>query len=185
VAQEPRLLRPANYPSDVPGKGMGVYETANGCRIAVVSVLGRTFMEAVDCPFQAADAALSEIAEATPVIVFDVHAEATSEKTSLAWHLDGRASAVIGTHTHVQTSDERVLPNGTAYITDVGMTGVVNSVLGLDCSSVIERFRTCVTHEFKLAEGTAALHAVSLDIDEATGRARCVTRLVVSESVDS
>jgi metallophosphoesterase (TIGR00282 family) len=181
VAEEPRLIRPANYPPGVPGNGWGVFPTSNGSKVAVVSLLGRTFMDAIDCPFRAADRVLNEIAEQTKAIVFDVHAEATSEKNAVGWYLDGRASAVIGTHTHVQTSDERVLPNGTAYITDVGMTGVADSVLGLDRSVVIERFKTSVLHKFALADGDSTLHAVCVEIDEVTGRALSLTRVSVPE----
>jgi metallophosphoesterase (TIGR00282 family) len=179
VVEEPRLIRPANYPPGVPGSGWGVFEASNGSLVAVASLLGRTFMDAIDCPFRAADQVLDDISNQTKAIIFDVHAEATSEKNAMGWYLDGRASAVIGTHTHVATSDERVLPNGTAYITDVGMTGVTDSVLGLDRSVVIERFKTSVLRKFAMADGDATLRAVCVEIDESTGQALSVMRISV------
>lgn len=182
VNEEPRVLRPANYPPGVPGRGWGVFSTGTGEKAAVVSLLGRTFMTPVDCPFRAADAILAEIDGETPIVVVDIHAEATSEKLALAWHLEGRASAVLGTHTHVQTSDERVMPAGTAYITDAGMTGVVESVLGLEKTSVVERFMTQVMGRFVLAEGEATLQGAIVEVDSATGRALSIERVSVRES---
>lgn len=184
VKDEPRLLRPANYPPGVPGNGWGVFETSKGGSLAVVSLMGRTYMDAIDCPFRTADRVIDEI-PAGVGLIFDMHAEATSEKKAMGWYLDGRAAAVVGTHTHVQTSDEVVLPKGTAYITDAGMTGVVESVLGLDREIVVERFKTSLLRKFTLADGPAALDAVLLDIDEVTCLARSITRVTASESVDS
>jgi len=181
LAEEPRILRPANYPPGVLGYGWGIFETAAGERIAVISLLGRTFMDAVDCPFRAADAALADIGDRAKIVIVDVHAEATSEKVAMGWHLNGRVSAVIGTHTHVQTSDQRVLPDGTAYITDVGMTGVRDSVLGLPPAAVIERFVTKVPGKFELAEGPVSLHAVVIEVDADTGRAMSIERIEETE----
>lgn len=182
VAHEPRILRPANFPPGVPGSGCGVFSAEDGTQVGAVNLVGRTFMDAMDCPFRAADAALAELEGQTRVTVFDMHAEATSEKVAMGWYLDGRASAVVGTHTHVQTSDERVLPAGTAYITDVGMTGVVDSVLGMDTNAVIEKFKLKIPTKFALAEGRAALQSVLLEIDSETGLAERIQRVNVRES---
>ena len=174
--EEPRILRPANYPPGVLGYGWGIYETARNERIAVISLMGRTYMDAVDCPFRAADAALSEIGDRAKIIIVDMHAEATSEKVAMGWYLNGRVSAVLGTHTHIQTSDQRVLPDKTAYITDVGMTGVLDSVLGLSASAVIERYITKVPNKFELAEGPVCLHGVVVEVDD-MGRAISIERV--------
>ncbi len=174
--EEPRILRPANYPPGVLGYGWGIYETTSGERIAVISLMGRTYMDAVDCPFRAADAALSEIGDRAKIIIVDMHAEATSEKVAMGWYLNGRVSAVLGTHTHIQTSDQRVLPDKTAYITDVGMTGVLDSVLGLSASAVIERYITKVPNKFELAEGPVCLHGVVVEVDD-MGRAISIERV--------
>ena len=181
LAEEPRVLRPANYPPGAPGSGWGIYEATSGEIIGVVSLMGRTFMNPIDCPFRCADAVLDEIGGRAKVIIVDMHAEATSEKIAMGWHLDGRVSAVIGTHTHVQTSDERVLPGGTAYITDIGMTGVADSVLGLPPAAVINRFLTQVPGKFELAEGPVCLHAALIEVDADTGRATSIERVEEAE----
>ena len=181
VAREPRLLRPANYPSGAPGSGWGVFECGRS-RIGVANLLGRVFMEPLDCPFAAAETIINDLREKADAIVLDMHAEATSEKVAMGWRLDGRASAVIGTHTHVQTSDERVLPRGTAYITDAGMTGVVDSVLGMDVDVVLAKFTTGLPGKFALAKGECALQGVVLDIDDTTGLAAGIERINVRES---
>lgn len=176
---EPRLLRPLNYPPGTPGRGAMVAAARTGQRVAVVNVQGRVFMPVpVDDPFRAARAELDQLREQTPVIIVDIHAEATSEKVAMGWYLDGRASAVIGTHTHVQTADERVLPQGTAYITDVGMTGPRDGVLGMDRERIVERFLSSLPVRFEVASGTAQLNAVAMDIDEGTGRARSIERIL-------
>jgi len=179
--EEPRILRPANYPPGVPGRGWGVFTSSTGKRVYVASLMGRTFMNPIDCPFRMADGIIDEIAGDSRVLIVDIHAEATSEKVALGWYLDGRASAVVGTHTHVQTSDERMLPNGTACITDAGMTGVHESVLGMDVKSVMERFKTQVMGKFTLAEGPARLQGVVVEVDTQTGRATSIERLDISE----
>lgn len=167
------LLRPANYPA-APGRG---YLIQDG--VMVLNLMGRLFMPALDCPFRTASQILAaaEAAGAPPVIIVDFHAEATSEKQSLGWYLDGRVSAVIGTHTHVGTVDARILPKGTAYLTDVGMTGPVNSVIGSDANAVIDRFLTGMPQRAAVAAGPALLNAALLDIDAATGRAISIQRI--------
>ena len=181
IESEPRVLRPANYPPGAPGRGWGVFQATTGDSVAVANLVGRTFMAPLDCPFRAADAITNEIGGAARALIVDVHAEATSEKVAMGRRLDGRASAVVGTHTHVQTSDEVILPGGTAYITDAGMTGVRDSVLGLDKDTVISRFMTGVSGKFTLAEGPATLQGVLIDVDPRTGRAVAIERVSVGE----
>jgi metallophosphoesterase (TIGR00282 family) len=176
LQNESRVLRPCNYPPGAPGLGSAVYETASGM-LGVLVVQGRVFMEAVDDPFRAADTELAELGRAARTVVVDVHAEATSEKEALAWHLAGRVAAVVGTHTHVQTADERILDGGTAYITDVGMTGPVNSIIGMRRDTVMKRFVTGLPSRFEVADGQAALSAVLMELDEAKGRAVAIERL--------
>jgi metallophosphoesterase (TIGR00282 family) len=171
------LLRPANFPAGVPGRGVGVYEATNGCRIAVANLCGRVFMQPLDCPFAWADRELEVLRAEADVVVIDLHAEATSEKQAFAWYVDGRVSAVIGTHTHVQTADERILPGGTAYITDCGMTGPVDSVIGTERAAVIQRFRTQMPKKFAPADGPVEIQGVVVSLDEATGRAVSIRRL--------
>ena len=175
--EEPRLLRPANFPPQDPGRGFAVYPIADGTPVGVLNLQGRTYMEAIDCPFRVGAAAVRELAQQTPVILVDMHAEATSEKLAMAYMLDGQVSAVIGTHTHVATCDARVSPQGTAYITDVGMTGPVDSILGVQPELVIERFLTRMPNRFEVASGAAVLQAVLLDIDPLSGRAGSISRL--------
>src|SRR5207248_4447097 len=172
-----RVLRPANYPSDMPG--WGVYEgRKNDVPYAVVNLQGRVFMPANDDPFRVADKLLKELK--AKVIFVDVHAEATSEKQSLGWYLDGRVTALVGTHTHIPTADERVLPGGTAYITDVGMTGPYESVIGVQKELIIARFLNNMPARFEPATGDVRLCAVIVDCDEPTGRARTIERLMMS-----
>ena len=170
------VARPLNYPPGVPGQGSFLLDVG-GVPVAVASVIGRVFMDAFACPFTAAREALDRLREHTPVIIVDFHAEATSEKVALGWHLDGHCSAVLGTHTHVQTADERILPGGTAYITDAGMTGPVDSVIGIERDRAIGKFLTGMPSEFKVAKGPARLCGVVVDVDEATGRARGIERI--------
>jgi metallophosphoesterase (TIGR00282 family) len=175
---ECRLLRPANYPPGAPGKGWGVYSSAAG-PVGVVALQGRTFMEQVDDPFRAIDGILEELAKKTRVIVIDFHAEATSEKQAFGWYVDGRVSAVIGTHTHVQTADERILSGGTAYLTDVGMTGPMDSIIGMRRDIVIPKFTSGLPARFEVADEEAQLCAVLIEIDPATGHAEAIRRLQV------
>jgi metallophosphoesterase (TIGR00282 family) len=177
LEREPRALRPHNYP-DAPGRGVGVFALPDGRAYAVINLIGRTFMEPVENPFLAVERALDEVRDRARVVLVDMHAEASSEKRAMGWHLDGRVSAVWGTHTHVPTADEEILPAGTAYVTDLGMTGPYASVIGLEPASSIKRFRTNRPTAYRLAEGNPQLRAIVLDIDDATGRARSIDRLV-------
>lgn len=177
IAGEPRLLRPANLPPGCPGRGWTTVETAGG-PVTVINLLGRVFMPVhPDCPFRAADAALSSLPPNHGPVIVDLHAEATSEKIALGWHLDGRVSAVVGTHTHVQTSDETVLPKGTAYLTDLGMTGPKQSVLGRDVQSVLRKFLTTMPGRFEIASGDVVLEGAVVEILRASGRAVGIRRL--------
>jgi metallophosphoesterase (TIGR00282 family) len=177
LAKESRVLRPANYPPGSPGRGYGVFKTPGGTLVGIANLNGRIFMEPLDDPFRAADDIIAHLRAITPVIFFDFHAEATSEKAAFGWHCDGRVSAVVGTHTHVQTADERVLPGGTAYITDAGMCGPEDSVIGMDVETVVLRFRTQMPHRFKVAQGPARLCGVLVEVDERTGRATRIERI--------
>lgn len=181
VKTEPRVIRPANYPPGVPGRGWGVFDAVTRDKVAVVNLLGRTFMTPMDCPFRSADSVLSENAGVTKTVLVDMHAEATSEKKAMGYYLDGRVTAVVGTHTHVQTSDECVLPGGTAYITDAGMTGVHESVLGLDKDIVISRFLTQLSSKFELAQGSARVQGVLIALEPSTGRAESIQRVDEAE----
>jgi hypothetical protein len=160
-----RLLRPANYPAGTPGRGLTIIETAAGESAAVLNLEGRIFMNPLDCPFRVADRELASLPPEVKVILIDMHAEATSEKLALAWYLDGRASAVIGTHTHVQTADERLLPGGLGYLTDAGMTGPSDGVIGMDRQVIIDRFLSQLPQKFKVAGHNIQLQGIVLDID--------------------
>jgi len=177
INQEEKILRPANYPGGAPGRGFGIFKTKNGLKVGVVNVLGRVFMEALDCPFRSSRQAQEALSKDTPIIIVDIHAEATSEKVALGWYLDGKVSAVLGTHTHIQTADERILPGGSAYISDVGMTGPLDSVIGRRIEDVLERFITSIPTRFEVAGENIQLQGVVLDIDEQTGKARSITRI--------
>lgn len=178
IAHEPRLLRPANFASSAPGRGAGIFRAAGGINIGVMQVQGRLFMQNSDCPFAAADRELEQMKGKIDFVLVDTHAEASSEKQGLGFYLDGRVAAVVGTHTHVQTADERILPKGTAYITDLGMSGPYNSVIGLDKDVAIRKWVTQVPMEqFKVGEGDARLCGVIVDVNESTGLARSITRI--------
>jgi metallophosphoesterase (TIGR00282 family) len=176
-----RVLRPLNYPSPAPGRGSCIVTARNGTKVCVLNLMGRVFMPALDDPFRAADEFLDALPDPKPPVVVDFHAEATSEKIALAWYLDGRVAAVLGTHTHVQTADERVLPRGTAAITDVGMTGPFDSVIGVEKEDVLERFLTQRPRRLRTAEGDPRLNAVLLTISPATGRAESIARIALGE----
>ncbi|MGE4552931.1 MAG: TIGR00282 family metallophosphoesterase [Desulfovibrionaceae bacterium] len=181
---EPRLLRPANLPPGVPGAGLRVLRRPGLAPLAVLNLQGRTFMPEADCPFRAADAILAALAERDPdvrCIVVDLHAEATSEKQALGWHLDGRVSAVLGTHTHVQTNDARLLPGGAAYVTDLGMCGPRDGCLGMKRAGVLRRFLTGLPERFEPASGPCVLQGACFELDESTGRA--VSVALVHEEV--
>ncbi len=182
IIHEPRLLRPQNYPADVPGCGWYVARTAAGDQVGVANVMGNVFMHpTLDCPFQCVDALLAQRPDDLKIVLVDFHAETTSEKMAMGWHLDGRVSAIVGTHTHVQTADERILPAGTAYISDVGMTGCYDSIIGMDKHKVLKRFVQKLPERFEAAEGPATLCAVVIDIDERTGKSRSIKRIALSE----
>ena len=180
MAEEPRLLRPANYPEGNPGRGVHVGETPVGIKVATLNLEGRVFMKNLESPFETADRLLAELPEDVAVRFVDFHAEATSEKQALGFYLDGRVSAVVGTHTHVPTADERILPGGTAYQTDVGMTGPYESVIGMRHEKVVQRFLTQRHIPFEVAKRDVRLAGLVLDIDETTGKARGVERVLES-----
>jgi metallophosphoesterase (TIGR00282 family) len=182
IAEEPRLLRPHNYPLGTPGSGWLVAETAAGYPVGILNVMGTAFMQpTLDCPFQCVDRVLAEKPCELKSVLVDFHAETTSEKMAMGWYLDGRVSAMVGTHTHVPTADERVLPNGTAYISDVGMTGCYDSVIGMDKDKTLKRFVQKLPERFEAAEGRATLCAVLIDIDEKTGKSLRIQRLAITE----
>jgi metallophosphoesterase (TIGR00282 family) len=176
------VVRPANYPAGAPGRGAAVIRLADGRKVGLLNLLGRVFMEPLECPFLWADREVARLREETPVVLVDMHAEATSEKVALGWYLDGRCTAVVGTHTHVQTADEWVLPEGTAYISDVGMCGPAHSVIGVEKEAVIGKFVTGLPREFRVAGGPMMFSAVLIEADDATGRARRITRIQRKET---
>jgi metallophosphoesterase (TIGR00282 family) len=178
-ARQPRLLRPANYP-EAPGKGVITYRARNGVECAVINLQGRTYMPNTDCPFRKADQILNELGPAVKVRFVDFHAEVTSEKIAMGWYLDGRVSAMVGTHTHVPTADTRILPGGTAYQTDCGMTGPYHSVIGVQTDIIIQRFLTGLPVRMEAARLGPELHAVIVDVDESTGKARAVRRHAIN-----
>ena len=177
IRSDNRILRPVNYPEGAPGQGACLFKTKKGIKLGVVNVVGRVFMEALDCPFRAAALAVEGLLKNTKIIIVDIHAEATSEKVALGRYLDGKVSAVLGTHTHIQTADEKILPRGTAYITDVGMTGPCDSVIGRRVEDVLERFITCVPVKFEIAEKDIQVQGAVVQIDEETGKSVSITRV--------
>lgn len=177
INKEERILRPLNFPSGAPGRGAKIFKSSKGIKIGVVNVNGRVFMDPLECPFKTALKAVEELAAEAKIIIVDVHAEATSEKVALGWYLDGKVSAIFGTHTHIQTADEKILPRGTAYITDVGMTGPYDSVIGRRVEDVLTRFLSSIPVRFLVAQENIQLHGALVDIDEATGRARSIVRV--------
>ena len=177
IAEEPRLVRPANMPAGTPGQGFGVFRAQDGTPVGVVNLLGRVFMKEIDSPFHAVDEALASLRASTRVAVVDFHAETTAEKVAMGWHLDGRASLLVGTHTHVQTADERVLPKGTAYLTDAGMTGAFDSVIGMDRVAALRRFVTLLPERLSPADGDLRLNGVLVRVDPETGRAQSIERI--------
>lgn len=177
VEQDARVLRPANYPPDTPGRGHGVFTSRSGVKVGVVNLLGRVFMDARECPFRTGRAHLEEMRRETPILLVDFHAEATSEKGAFAWHVDGVASCVLGTHTHVPTGDARIFPNGTAFQTDVGMTGAYEGVIGMKREGALRRFLTGLPTRFEPAEGDLRLDSVLVTVDPSTGRALAIRRI--------
>lgn len=176
IDSDPKIVRPANYPKELPGKGSTVISGDKG-KIGIVNVMGRVYMDSLDCPFRAAEREIEQLKPQVKVILVDMHAEATSEKCALAWHLDGRVSCVVGTHTHVQTADERILACGTGYITDVGMTGPHEGIIGVDREIVINKFLTHMPCRFELAKGMVQFNAVIIDVDDKTGKTLSINRI--------
>ncbi len=178
LESEPRLLRPANYPPDAPGRGWALAEARGGRRVGVINLEGRVFMSPLEDPFRVADEMLVGPLRGCTCVVVDMHAEASSEKQAMGWYLDGRVGAVLGTHTHVPTADERILPGGTAYQTDVGLTGPTESVIGMDIKTATFRMRSLRPLPFKVASGPTAMNATLVSLDEATGKALSIQRIV-------
>lgn len=176
IRKQPRLVRPANYPPNTPGSGFWTGEV-NGAQVAVINVMGRVFMPPSDDPFRIVDEIVGSLPEKATVRLVDMHAEATSEKVAMGWHLDGRVSAVVGTHTHVQTADERILPQGTAYLTDLGMTGSYAGVIGMNKSDVIARFTSVTARRAEHSSGQVRICGAVIDVDETTGHARGIERV--------
>nr|WP_246110742.1 TIGR00282 family metallophosphoesterase [Thermosediminibacter litoriperuensis] len=177
IEEELRMVRPANYPPGTPGRGSRVVDLDGALKIGILNISGRVFMSNLDCPFRTADRELEKLKKVTNIIVVDFHAEATSEKQAIGWYLDGRVSLVAGTHTHVQTADERILPGGTAYITDVGMTGAYDGILGIEREPVIRKFLTQMPSKFEVAKGVSQLNAIVVEIDKTSGLARKIQRI--------
>jgi len=177
LKEDKRVLRPANYPETCPGSGMAIYPCENGKKIAVINLLGRVFMDPIDCPFLAAEREIRKIDRATNIILVDMHAEATSEKIAMARFLDSRVSAVFGTHTHVQTADEKIFPGGTAYITDLGMTGPQDSVIGRRVDAIVEHFVSGMPKKFEIADKDVELQGAIVEIDDASGKAVSIERV--------
>src|SRR5262252_6208143 len=171
IGAEPRLLRPANFPAGAPGNGSYLARTRDGVSVGVINVMGRVFMTQLDDPFAVVQRELDALTQRTRIVFVDFHAEATSEKIAMGWHLDGKVTAVVGTHTHVQTADERILPKGTAYLTDVGMTGPHDSIIGVEIEPALNRFLTSLPQKFETATANPRLHAVAIEADEQTGQA--------------
>jgi len=175
--REPRLLRPANYPDGVPGYGSVVVESASGEQLGVLQLMGRAYMPTLDCPFQVAKKEMAALKKRTAAVIVDMHAEATSEKMAMGHYLDGEAVAVVGTHTHVQTADDQILPKGTAYVTDIGMTGPLHSVIGVKKELAIEKFLTGMPRRFEVASGPSVFCAVLLELDARLGKALSIERI--------
>lgn len=177
ISREERILRPVNFPQGAPGQGQGIFKTRAGIKVGVMNVQGRVFMQPLECPFRMSRQAQEELSKESKIIIVDIHAEATSEKVALGWYLDGLVSGVLGTHTHIQTADEKILPQGTGYITDVGMTGPLDSVIGRRIEDVLERFITALPVRFEVAKENIQLQGAVLDIDENSGKARSIVRI--------
>jgi 2',3'-cyclic-nucleotide 2'-phosphodiesterase len=176
--EHPRIVRPGNFPDGTPGKGWVVATSISGIRVGVINLLGRTFMRYnVDCPFRMLDRAIKEVSAQTPIMILDMHAETTSEKVAMGHYANGRVSCVFGTHTHIQTADDKVLSEGTAYISDLGMTGPYDSVIGQNKEKIIQRFLSSMPHKFEVAESIATLHGIVISVDETTGRAQNIIRI--------
>ena len=172
-----KVLRPANYPDGVPGVGHTIVKDRNGNKVGIISLQGRVFMPPIDCPFKKAKELIEEIKKETKIIIIDFHAEATSEKIAMGWHVDGYVSVVYGTHTHIQTADNKILPEGTGYITDVGMTGSDNGVIGMSVESILPKFLNALPQRFEIAEGNERLNGIEVEIDMETGECKSIERV--------
>ncbi len=181
IRKDPRIVRPANYPEGAPGRGSFIIDRPNGEKVGVIQLMGRAFMPTLDCPFQVARREIPKLRSQTSCIIVDMHAETTSEKMAMGYFLDGQVTAVVGTHTHVQTADEQILPKGTAYLTDIGMTGPVNSVIGFKKELVIEKFLSQMPRRFEVASGPAVFGAAVIELDPATGIASGIQRVRIIE----
>ncbi len=180
ILADPRILRPANYPAGALGNGSAVLTTPGGVKVGVLNLEGRVYMKTLECPFKVADREIERLKQETSIIFVDFHAEATSEKSALGWYLDGRISALIGTHTHVQTADERILTQGTAFLTDAGMTGAFDSVIGMGKEETISRFLTQLPSKFEVAKKDIRLNGVVIGVDEQTGKALTIERINIA-----
>jgi 2',3'-cyclic-nucleotide 2'-phosphodiesterase len=180
IDQAKYLVRPANFPEGAPGSGI-CYVKCNTVEVAIINLQGRTFLPPIDCPFKKADELIAEAKKRTPIIFVDFHAEATSEKQAMGWYLDGKVTAVVGTHTHVQTADNRILPKGTAYITDVGMTGPYDGILGVEREAVLKRFLTSLPVRFEVTNGRTQLSGVLIDVSPQTGKATKIERIMIND----
>ncbi len=179
IINHPQLVRPINYPEGNQGQGYCIVKTKKGVDVGIINILGRVFtIECLECPFKTTNAVLEQIRSKTKVIIVDIHAEATSEKNALGYYLDGKVSAVLGTHTHVPTNDAKILPEGTAYISDVGMCGPENSVIGLEVESVLKRFLLCIPQKFSVAKGSCQFNSVEVSIDENTGKSQYIKPII-------
>ena len=177
IIEEANILRPANFPPGVPGKGCTIIQAGNGVKVGIINLMGRVFMSTLECPFRTADGIIEEVSKQTKIIVVDMHAEITSEKVAMGWYLDGKVSAVIGTHTHVPTADERILPQGTAYITDVGMTGPLDSIIGIKKEIILKKYLTQMPLRFEVAKDDLVFAGAVVEIEEKTGKARNIKRI--------
>jgi hypothetical protein len=177
IDSDRRILRPANYPAGSPGSGSTVAKSESGTEVGVINLMGRVFMQPLECPFKTAKTEIDKIKNKTRIIIVDMHAEATSEKVALGWYLDGQVSAIVGTHTHVQTADEKILPGGTAFLCDAGMTGPLDGVIGRKKEQILARFLTQMPMKFEMAENDIQLQGAIIDIDEKTGKANSIKRI--------
>lgn len=180
IDEDTEVIRPANYPEGTPGRGY-VFVKREKLLVGICNLMGRSFLAPLDCPFRKADELVETIRERTPIIIFDFHGEASAEKKAMGWHLDGRVSAVVGTHTHVQTADERILPNGTAFISDVGMVGAYDGVIGIDRGIVLRKFLTQLPVRFEVQEGRWQFNAVLIDVDPISGKAESIRRIRIDD----
>ena len=177
---DPKVLRPANYPPGVPGKGWNIYKTKSGHKVAVINIMGRVYMPVIDDPFRAVSDIIDKVKAETKIIFVDFHAEITSEKQTMGWFLDGRVSACVGTHTHIPTADERVLPGGTAYLTDAGMTGPAEGVIGMDKEIILKKYLTGIPQHFSVAKGGSLMQGCVVEINESDGKAKSIKRFSIS-----